>query len=91
MTAKSEFYNELKIIQDIVTNNMISNSQKYNSMEDVIIDTTYETIYKILELIDGYGSSNNKYEIINLSKKEILNKTGFLHDNCEEYLFHTSI
>ena len=91
MTAKSEFYDELKTIQDIVINIMISNSQKYNSMEDLIMDTTYETIYKVLELIDGYGSNNNKYEIINISKKEILNKTGLLHDDCEENLFHTCI
>ena len=91
MTVQNEFYDELKTIQDIVTNNMVSNSHKYNSLEDLLMDTTYETLYKVLELIDGYGSGKNKYEIINVSKKEILNKTECLHDYCEENLVHTNL
>ena len=91
MNGQRDFFNELKIIQDIVVNVMLSKKSKYNTTEDLLIDTTYETIYKILEMIDGYGINKKKYEVKDLIDEEIINKNINIHDRCEEYLLYTKI
>ncbi len=91
MSGKKVFLNELKIIQDVVVNVMLSNENKYSETEDLLIDTTYETIYKILELIDGYGTNKRKYEVKDVINGEMINKKISLHNMCEEYLLHTDI
>lgn len=91
MSGKRDFLNELKLIQDVVVNVMLSNKSKYNDIEDLLIDTTYETIYKILELIDGYGINKKKYEVKDIINDEIINKKTSIHNMCEETLLHTDI
>lgn len=91
MSVQNEFLNELKIIQDVVVNVMLSKEGKYNDTEELLIDTTYETIYKILELIDGYGINNKKYEVKETINDEIINKKTSIHNMCEESLLHTEI
>ncbi len=68
---------------------MLLNESKYNDTEDLLIDTTYETIYKILELIDGYGVNKKKYEVKDTINDEIINKKTCFHDMCEESLQHS--
>ena len=91
MSGQKVFLNELKIIQDVVVNVMLSNENKYSETEDLLIDTTYETIYKILELIDGYGTNKRKYEVKDSTNDEIINKKTGIHNMCEESLLHTEI
>ena len=91
MSGQKEFLKEVKIIQDVVVNVMLSNEGKYNDTKDLLIDTTYETIYKILELIDGYGIDKKKYEVKDTINDEIINKETSIHDMCEETLLHTEI
>ena len=91
MSGQKDFFNELKIIQDVVVNVMLSNESKYNDTEALLIDTKYETIYKILELIDGYGINNKKYEVKDTINDEIINKKTSMHNMCEESLLHTEI
>lgn len=54
---------------------MLSNENKYNDTGNLLIDTTYEIIYRFLELIDGYG----------------INKKTNIHDMCKDFLLHTEI
>jgi hypothetical protein len=89
MSGQKDFFNELKIIQDVVVNVMLSNESKYNDTEDLLVDTTYETIYKILELIDGYGINKKKYEVKDIINGEIINKKTCFHNMCEESLQHS--
>lgn len=91
MRGQREFFDELKLIQDVVVNIMLSKESKYNGTEDLLIDTTYETIYKVLELMDGYGIDHKKYEVKDIIKDEIINKTVSLHNMCESTLSHTDL
>lgn len=91
MSGQMEFFNELKLIQDVVVNIMLSNERKYTDTEDLLIDTTYETIYKILELMDGYGINQKKYEVKDIMTEEIINKTVSIHNMCEATLSHTDL
>lgn len=49
-------------------------------------DVTYETIYVIMELLDGYKNSNLRGEVINKATGCSINSNIELHDYCEEYL-----
>ena len=89
MSGQRDFLNELRIIQNVVVNIMLSNENKYNDTEELLMDTTYETIYKVLELIDGYGFGNRKYEIKDIIKGETINSETCIHNMCEEILSHT--
>lgn len=91
MSGQSDFFNELKILQDVVVNIMISNESKYADTGDLLVDTTYETIYKVLELIDGFGINHKKYEVKDIINDEIINKTISLHNMCESTLSHTDL
>ena len=91
MSGQREFFDELKLIQDVVVNIMLSNESKYNGTEDLLIDTTYETIYTVLELMDGYGIDHKKYEVKDIINDEIIKKTVSLHNMCESTLYHTDL
>ena len=91
MSGQREFFDELKLIQDVVVNIMLSKESKYTGTEDLLIDTTYETIYKVLELMDGYGIDHKKYEVRDIINDEIINKTVSLHNMCESTLSHTDL
>lgn len=91
MSGQMDFFNELKLIQDVVVNIMLSKESKYTDTEDLLIDTTYETIYKILELMDGYGINRKKYEVKDIMTDEIINKTVSIHNMCEDTLSHTDL
>ena len=88
---KEEFFNEIKLIQDFAINIVLSNIEKYSSSEDVLKDATYETIYRMMELIDGYRNKNIKYNISNVKSGRSVNENIELHDLCEEYLQCTDI
>lgn len=72
--ANEKFLKELFEIQDFIINTMIAQRDKYNSFEEVIKDTSYETIYRVLELLDGYGINNTQYEIKDLNTGKLVNK-----------------
>ena len=62
MSGQMDFFNELKLIQDVVVNIMLSKESKYTDTEDLLIDTTYETI-KMKDLMPnwwGYDRFNNQ-------------------------------
>ena len=51
-------------------------------------DITYETICRIMELLDGYYNNNLKGEIIDVQSGESISSEIELHDQCEDYLVH---
>lgn len=80
------FWSEIKKIQDFVVNVSLSKYSKYDDVEKLLNDVTYETIYRLMELIDGVKNSSIKGEIISLSSGSSINLDLKLHDYCEEYL-----
>ncbi len=87
MTEEQElFWSEIKQIQDFVVNVSLTKYSKYDDMEKLLNDVTYETIYRLIELIDGVKNKSIKGEIISLSSGNSINSDVKLHDYCEEYL-----
>ncbi len=87
MTSEQEcFWKEVKKIQDFVVNVSLAKISKYDDMEKLLKDVTYETIYEIMELLDGYKNIDLRGEIINKVTGYSINSNMDLHNYCEEYL-----
>lgn len=87
MTKERElFWKEVKKIQDYVVNISLSKISQYDDMEKLLNDVTYETIYAIMELLDGHKISELRGEVINKLTGCSINSNIELHNYCEEYL-----
>ena len=82
MTREQElFWKEIQKIQEYVVNVSLSKISKYEDMEKLLNDATYETIYRIMELLDGHRNNELKGEVINtLTGNSINLKTNSLLD-----------
>ena len=87
MTSEQDcFWNEVKKIQDLVVNVTLSKISKYDDAEKLLNDVTYETIYGIMELLDGHKSIDLRGEVINKITGCSINQNIELHNYCEKYL-----
>ncbi|MCM1328421.1 MAG: hypothetical protein NC253_03190 [Ruminococcus sp.] len=80
------FWKEIKMIQEYVVNVSLSKESKYDNVRDLLNDVTYETICKIMELLDGYRNNNLKGVIIDNLSNKVINCNIELHDFCEKFL-----
>lgn len=80
------FYLELRKIQDLAIDISLCKQDKYNKIEDMLEDITYDILYHVCEMIDGYRNDLIKYNISNLKSNKIVNEDIALHDWCEEFL-----
>lgn len=87
MERKQElFWREVQKIQDYVVNVSLLKISKYDDMEKLLNDVTYETIYGMMELLDGHKSNNLHGEVIDKLTGSCINSNIELHNYCEEYL-----
>ena len=80
------FLKSINNIQDEVINVMLINKDKYDNLEEMITDATYEMTYKIFELMDGYYNKDLQYRLIEINSNEVVNDSTNIHDLCEDYL-----
>ena len=85
------FWNELKKIQETTVDIYSYEYSNYLDIEDFLNEVTFNTIYSIIELLDGLKNKNIKGKIINLESGNIINSNVLLHDFCEEYLKYSDI
>lgn len=65
MTKEQEmFWKELRYIQNEITSIYSMRAQKYDKVQDLLDDVTYEAIYSIMELFDGLRSKYFRGDII---------------------------
>ena len=81
------FLKTINNIQDEVINVALINKDKYDNLEEIITDVTYEMTYKILELMDGYYNKDLKYKLTEINSNEVVNSITSLHYLCEDYRF----
>lgn len=92
MTKEQEvFLKELSNIQDFVVNVILSKKEEFDDTESMLNETIYETIYRCMELLDGYRNNNIKCEIKNINSGNVLNAGMELHNRCETFLKFTDI
>ena len=88
---QEDFFKELRKIQDNSINIMLCRAEKYENINDILTDVTYDTIYSVMELIDGYKNRNLRYEIIERESNMSINASKDLHNLCETYLECTDV
>lgn len=81
-----KFFKELGYIQEYCVNVALSKEKKYNTTEELLKDVTCEVIYRIMELLDGYGRELQRCSIVNTVTGESINEGIELHDKCVEFL-----
>ena len=90
-SEKEIFFSELRKIQDFAIGTSLCKQNKYQKIEDMLEDITYDVIFMMCEMIDGYRNSSIKYKIVNMNNNNILNDKNALHDECEAFLRCTDI
>ena len=83
------FFQHLKHIQELVVTNAMSEHKANDNLEEILFDASYESIYRVLELIDGYTSDSLKLDLVDRETGQSLRKNIELHDKCADYLRHT--
>ncbi len=63
--------------------NNLNNGDDFNS---IFNELTYETIYYVMEMIDGYTSSEVKIDLVDRETNTSLREGCELHDLCSKYL-----
>ena len=87
-SEQEDFLKELAKIQDEQTNIFLSKLGKFDDGQtrECLENFSYEIIYRIMELLDGYYDSKKKYEVKNVFTNAIVNDKLNLHDLCEDFL-----
>jgi hypothetical protein len=84
-SSQELFFNTLHEIQEEVVQTAISKCRCENA-ERLLYDVTYDTIYSIMELIDGYTKDNLQLDIIEKESKKSLKENIQLHDVCVDFI-----
>ena len=90
-TLQQKFFLELKQIQEDEVLIKLSKKDRYENMEDILTDITYDTIFRIMELIDGYRNDGLQLDLIDKNTFESIKNGIELHDQCPEFLKCTDI
>lgn len=88
MTKGQEvFWEKIKRLQDEILCIYSLKLSRYDTKEDLLKDVTYDTIYSLMELLDGFRNENIRGNVIFLSSgKSINSEHDPLHNYCENYL-----
>ncbi|MFJ8462239.1 hypothetical protein ACIQ57_24515 [Lysinibacillus xylanilyticus] len=83
------FFRALHDIQEEVIQIALSKCKCKCSCENIealLYDVTYDTIFNIMELIDGYTKDNLQLDIIDQYSKKSLKENIQLHDVCVDFI-----
>ena len=81
------FFRALHDIQEEVIQIALSKRKcSCENIEALLYDVTYDTIFNIMELIDGYTKDNLQLDIIDQDSKKSLKENIQLHDVCVDFI-----
>lgn len=80
------FFKSLQEIQEEVVQITLTKYSSCENLERVLYDVTYDTIYSIMELLDGYTKENLQLDLIEKDSKKSLKENIQLHDVCIEFI-----
>ncbi|MFS0592684.1 hypothetical protein AB1L05_13920 [Cytobacillus horneckiae] len=84
-SSQELFFTTLQEIQEEVVQIALSKCSCENA-ERLLYDVTYDTIYSIMELIDGYTKDNLQLDIIEKESEKSLKENIQLHDVCVDFI-----
>lgn len=78
------FWRQLRILQEEIVCNYVSRIEDGVSVD--LYEITFDTLYSMLELIDGYRGSGSGFSLVDRKSGQVVNQDRFMHDRCEKYL-----
>ncbi|MBR1735573.1 MAG: hypothetical protein IJ736_00960 [Firmicutes bacterium] len=84
-----EFLKAIKDIQETCVAAAMCNNSVSGSREEELYSATSDVIYRIMELLDGYGNNKiGRIDIVKISTGESLKEKPYieLHDEITEYI-----
>lgn len=81
---EQSFWGQLQVLQEEIVCNYVKRREKEKSID--FYEITFDTIYSMLEVIDGYRGSDLGISLVDKKSGQIINQDRFLHDRCGEYL-----
>ena len=81
-----DFFKELAYIQEYCIDVRVGKEKGFNDIEELLKDVTFEVIYRIMELFDGYAGGLPRCNIVNSVTCEVINEGIELHDKCVDFL-----
>ncbi|AZK46684.1 hypothetical protein [Paenibacillus lentus] len=84
-SSQELFFSTLHEIQEEIVQTALSKCSCENA-ERLLYDVTYDTIYSIMELIDGYTKDDLQLDIIEKESKKSLKENIQLHDVCVDFI-----
>ena len=80
------FFDQLKLIQELAVVTALSESKENSNLGDILYLASYETLYRVLELIDGYFTNDIKLDLVDKETGISMRENIELHDKCVDYL-----
>ncbi|MFT9818262.1 hypothetical protein [Lysinibacillus sp. NPDC056185] len=85
--SQEMFFRTLHEIQEDVVQVALSKCNcSCENIEALLYDVTYDTIFKIMELIDGYSKDDLQLDVIEKDSKKSLKENIQLHDACVDFI-----
>ena len=81
-----KFFEELTSIQEYCVNVTLSKVKEYRNVDELLNGITNETIYRIMELLDGYENELIKCNVTNIKTGNTLNSDIEMQDMCADVL-----
>ncbi|OKZ68488.1 MAG: hypothetical protein BHV88_13040 [Clostridiales bacterium 41_12_two_minus] len=81
---QKEFFQTLSEIQETVV--AIAMCKTEDEKEKLLYDVTYDTIYSILEFLDGCTKDKLSYRITKKGDNDVINEEIQLHGVCPYYI-----
>ena len=81
---QGDFFRYLEHIQHASVDTVILESN--GNIEELLYSVSYEAIYRVLELIDGYAPVAFKLDLIDKETGISIGENIELHDKCADYL-----
>ncbi|MFE3573090.1 hypothetical protein [Lysinibacillus sp. NPDC059133] len=85
--SQEMFFRALHEIQeDVVQVALCKCKCSCENIEKILYDVTYDTIFNIMELFDGYTKDDLQLDIIEKDSKKSLKENIQLHDVCVDFI-----
>lgn len=82
---QNELFKEIRTIQEEAVYEALAENP---DIEKLLFEVTYDTVFKLLDIFDGYRNTELDLDIVDRKSGVSINKSRNLHDLCETFL-HT--
>jgi len=80
------FFRYLEHVQQLSVETVMMENKSNDDIEKLLYSVSYEAIYRVLELIDGYAPAELRVDLVDKDTGISICENIELHDKCVDYL-----